>query len=228
VIEVFKAVPALPSWLRPMLAPTLGLALLVGCHRSTNPPQVMTTANIPADTTSTLNSLGYPTPKATFTAFSPQQGDVLTTVSMTGAGFNSTTGITINGVYASAWTLESDTLLTMQVPSNASSGPIMIITTLEGSEVSSTNFTVLPQITDLTPTSGPVGTVISLGGYGFVGTTRVTVGSESVAGPGSQFSSPTNANQLTVIVGHDATTGPVQLTASGQTVQGPTFTVTAD
>jgi hypothetical protein len=188
----------------------------------------MTTANVPANTDLTNNDIANPTLIGTFTSFSPQQGDALSTVSLAGSGFTTTTGITVNGVYATDWSINSDNLLTLQVPSNASSGQIMVITTLEGSMVSAAKFTVLPQITDLTPTSGPVGTVVSLYGSGFVGTTRVAVGSELAAGPGSQFSSPTNANQLTVIVGHDATTGPVTLTASGVTVQGPTFTVTAD
>jgi len=232
VIEVSKAVPAgrlrLPSSFRSRVAPGLALLVLTACGGHGNPPQVMTTADVPANTDSTLNSIANPNVMATFSSFAPQQGEALTTVALSGAGFTTTKAITLNGVYATTWTLNSDNLLTLQVPANASTGPIMVITTLEGTQVSATNFTVLPQITAITPASGPAGTVVALSGSGFVGTTRVTIGGELAAGPGSSFSSPTNANQLTVIVGHDATTGPVTLTASGVTVEGPTFTVTAD
>ena len=220
-----------PAWLRSTVAsallPGLALGLLAGCKSSAGAPTIYNSAGNPANLDSTTNTMNGNL-NAVLTSFSPAQGEVLATVTLTGSGFNSANAVTFNGVYATSWTIDHDTLITAQVPSNASSGPIEVMTTLEGQELSPTSFVVSPQITAITPTSGPAGTVVTLSGSGFIGTTRVTIGAEVPAGPGSQFSSPTNANELTVIVGHDATTGPVTLTASGQQASGPVFTVTAN
>ena len=231
----FKKGPAgrkrIPAWVRHTAAATLlpGLVfgLLVGCKGSAGAPIILNSAGTPANTDATNNSIDGPF-TAVLTTFAPAQGEVLTTVSLTGSGFASASFVSFNGVYATNWTVDHDTLITAQVPSNASTGPIEVRTNLAFSELSTTNFTVVPQIASITPVSGPPGTVVTLSGSGFVGTTRVTIGGELPAGPGSTFSSPTNANELTVIVGHDATTGPVTLTASGLQATGPVFTVTAD
>ena len=221
-------VPAWPSSAAAfVLVPGLALGLLVGCKGSAGAPVIYDTAGNPANVDATNNNLTGNV-VTVFTSFAPAQGEALSTVSLTGAGFISANAVTFNGVYATNWTIEHDTLITAQVPSNATSGPIQVRTTLDYAANAPTQFTVVPQIAAITPQSGPPGTVVTLSGSGFVGTTRVTIGNEVAIGPGSAFSSATNANEITVTVGHDATTGPVLLTASGLQATGPVFTVTAN
>ena len=71
------------------------------------------------------------------------------------------------------------------MPNDAATGTIEVSTTMWGKVMSTGTFTVVPQITAITPDSGPVGTVVSLTGSGFIGTTRVSIGDEKTTGPGS-------------------------------------------
>ena len=72
--------------------------------------------------------------------FSPAQGAVNTVILLTGSGFNQITGVTIGGV-RSPFQRDSSVQLHARVPIGALSGKI-VVTTLGGTAVSSTNFTV--------------------------------------------------------------------------------------
>ena len=187
----------------------LSLGLLVACGGRTYNP------NPPVPTTTVL--------PLTSTIF-PAKGAVASQVVVTGSYFDGATGITVNNVQAPDWSIVSDSMVTVTIPPAASTGVISVNTLFWGYQPSTTPFTVIPQITAITPTSGPAGTVVELTGYGFVGTTQVTFGSEGTPAS-STFTPSINANQLTATVGVRATTGPVTLTASGITVTGPTFTI---
>lgn len=83
--------------------------------------------------------------------------------------------------------------------------------------------TTPPTLTAVDPSSGPVGTVMTLTGSGFgsgINNNRVEIN--------GAFATVTAAssNQLTVVVPFGATSGPVTVTVNNQTAIGPSFTVT--
>lgn len=108
-----------------------------------------------------------PLPAApTISGFTPDTGPIGTTVTITGTNLATTTGVSFNGVFAS-FTVVSNTQVTVQVPLNATTGPIRVVTT-GGNVTSATNFTVtqgtpLPTVTPTpiataTPTATPIAT----------------------------------------------------------------------
>jgi hypothetical protein len=224
-MAAFSNVPGIRRSAALAVLPTLALCLLTACGGHKGGPPFANTDNSQVDYDSTGNPLYQPT-HVLVTGFSPVSGPALGSIAVTGSGFTTASLITIDQVNVSTFSIDSDNLITVQVPNDAATGTIEVSTTMWGKVMSTGTFTVVPQITAITPDSGPVGTVVSLTGSGFIGTTRVTIGDEKTTGPGSAFSSPTNANQITVTVGYDATTGPILLTASGLVATGPTFTVT--
>ena len=158
---------------------------------------------------------------STFTPTAMTVGNVVT---FTGSGFTNTSSVTLNGVAVPNWVATSDTQLTAQIPNNAITGPFQITTT--GGVAASATFTVIPTISSFSPTSGPVGTVITLLGSGFVGATSATIGTETTA-----TGTPTilSANELLTSVDANATTGSILVMASGLNASSETqmFTVTA-
>ena len=83
---------------------------------------------------------GQTNPPPAIIAFSPTSGAANTNVIITGANFGSALAVTFNGASA-AFSVDSETQITVTVPTNASSGLIRV-TTLSGTATSSNNFTV--------------------------------------------------------------------------------------
>jgi hypothetical protein len=110
-------------------------------------------------------------------SFSPPSGTIGTVVTLTGTGFRGATKVSFNGTAASAFKVLSDTSIQATVPVGASTGPITVETS-GGTGASTTNFTitaaVAPSITSFAPPSGSVGTVVTLTGTNFTGTTEVS------------------------------------------------------
>ena len=116
----------------------------------------------------------------TISMFSPLSGTTVdeTEVTITGKGFTTATDVAFNGVSASGlFTIVSDTSITTFVPSGATTGPITV-TNPGGTASSAIPFvvptSVPPTITDFTPASGPVGTVVTITGLGFTSPGTVT------------------------------------------------------
>ena len=201
--------PALRTPLAALLLPSLSVMLLVGCTSKSAIPE---TAPV-------------------ISTFSPTQGVVGTSINITGSGLLDTTAGTIGGIAIANALVSSDTALAVTVPPAAVTGLITVTSQL-GTATSLTNFTVIPQITSISPTSGPVGTVVTLTGTGFTTVSYVSFGSETQP-TGSAFTADT-PQQVTATVASDATTGPVLITASGlssqlgvtDTTPSPIFTVT--
>jgi hypothetical protein len=82
---------------------------------------------------------------------------------------------------------------------------------------------VAPTLTSLAPTSGPVGTSVTLTGTDLAGTTGVSFGSTAA----TTFS-VVNSTTITATVPAGASTGAVSATTPGGTATGPTFTVITD
>jgi hypothetical protein len=166
------------------------------------------------------------------TSFSPASGTVGTTVTISGSGFSGASGVTFAGTSAS-FTIVSPTQITATVPSGATSGPISV-TTPNGSATSANSFAVVPKISGFTPTGGTVGTVVTINGSAFTGTTDVrfngapsaftvvsygvitaTVPADAVTGkitvitPSDSASTGTNFQVKPTISGFTPTSGPI-------------------
>src|SRR5207237_1277538 len=110
----------------------------------------------------------------TITSLNPTSGPVGTGVTITGTNFGTTGTVTFNGTTAST-TSWSATSIVASVPGGATTGNVMV--TVGGIASNGANFTVTssaPAITSLNPTSGPVGTAVTITGTNF-GTTTDTV-----------------------------------------------------
>jgi hypothetical protein len=155
------------------------------------------------------------------TSFSPTSGPVTTVVTIMGASLTQTTAVTFGGVKATTFTVNSDTQVTATVPSGAKTGRIGI-TTAGGTASSSGTFTVTPAITGFNPTSGPVGTSVTIIGIGFTGATNVKFN-----GVSATLFTVNSDTKVTAIVPTGATTGPISITTPrGTAKSGTNFTVT--
>jgi RHS repeat-associated protein len=151
-------------------------------------------------------------PNPAITTLSPNSGAVGTSVNINGTGFGATQGtstVKLNGATATV-TSWSDTQTVVTVP-NATSGN-MIVT--EGGVASNgVAFTVPPpQITSLSPTSGVVGTQVTINGSGF----GPTQGSSTVNFYNGWHGSVVSwsATQIVATVPAHATTGAVTVTVN--------------
>ncbi|MBN8524244.1 MAG: IPT/TIG domain-containing protein [Planctomycetes bacterium] len=156
------------------------------------------------------------------TSFTPTSGPGGTSVTITGTNFTGATAVAFNGI-AATYTVNSSTQITASVPTGATTG-IITVTTAGGSATSATSFTVsvAPTITSFTPTSGPVGTSVTITGTNFTGATGVAF--HGIAATYTVNSS----TQITAFVPTGATTGAITVTtAGGSATSATSFTVSA-
>jgi uncharacterized repeat protein (TIGR03803 family) len=145
-------------------------------------------------------------------------------VTILGDNLGEVTNVSFAGVQAS-FQPGSETYFTAQVPSAAVDGPLVVTITnpaggqehLQGQQ----NMHILPIMTNLDPSSGPVGTDVGIVGGGFVGATKVTFG--GVKATSFAVDTPTLIH-ATVPAG--AKTGKVSVTTpNGTATSKQTFTV---
>ncbi len=174
----------------------------------------------------TSNGLSFtviPTP--TLTSLSPASGGIGTAVTLTGTNFGATQGSSVvffNGTAAAptAWSANS---ITAPVPASATTGPVTV--TVQGQTSNGIGFTLTPAptLTSLSPTSGGVGSVVTLVGTDFgpsQGSSLVVFnGVEATAAAWSDTS-------ITVQVPNGASSGPVTVIVAGQASNDVSFTVT--
>ena len=165
-----------------------------------------------------------PTPAPVISSVTPTSATAGTSVTISGANFGATRGnstVTFNGTAGSP-TSWSATAIQVPVPAGATSGNIVV--TVGGSASNGVAFTVLvpPTVTSLLPTSGAVGTSVTIAGTNF-GSTQ---GSSTVTFNG-MASTPTSwsATSIKAPVPAGATTGNVVVTVSGLASNGISFTV---
>jgi N-acetylglucosamine-6-sulfatase len=77
-------------------------------------------------------------------AFYPTSGPAGTTVTITGSDFTNATVVQFNGTSTSSFSIDSDTQITANVPTGATTGPISVLTP-DGTATSVEDFTVRPQ-----------------------------------------------------------------------------------
>src|SRR5438309_1584293 len=163
-----------------------------------------------------------PTNNPLITNFTPTSGPVGASVNIGGTNFTGATAVTFNGIAAS-FTVTSDTAIQAPVPTGATTGPLSV-TAPGGRATSVATFTVLsaPTITSFTPTSGQVGTGVTISGASFTAATAVRFN-----GIAANFSVISDAAIYT-IVPTGATTGPLSVTTpQGTATSASSFTVTA-
>jgi len=142
------------------------------------------------------------------------------TVPILGQGFNSASKVSFNGTPAT-FTIVTDNFLTARVPAGATTGKIMV-TESSGTLTTPQTFHVIPQILSFDPTSGPVGTVVTITGNSLTQTQGVGFGDRVPA----QFTVNSDT-QVTATVPSGAKTGPVGIqTPGGLAVSSGKFTVT--
>ena len=161
------------------------------------------------------------------TAISPNYGAPAALIVITGTNFGASQGngyVTVGGalsyVVPGSW---SNTAISILVPSRATTGNIVVTTEGETSNGEAFAFYGEPSITSLSPTSGPVGTVVTINGNNLKdGEGNATV---TFNGTKATVSSDTNGSiQVTVPPG--ATSGPISVKVNGVTVKSSTsFTV---
>jgi RHS repeat-associated protein len=164
-------------------------------------------------------------PAPSITSLSVTSGPVGIAVTVTGSNFGSAQGtgtVTFNGTTASvtSWNASS---IGVTVPSGATTGNV-VVTAAGGVTSNGVNFTVLPtpSITNLSVTSGAVGTPVTITGTNF-GSTQ---GSSSVTFNGAAATpSSWSTTSITVPVPAGATTGNVVVNANGVASNGAAFTV---
>jgi len=146
-------------------------------------------------------------------------GKVGKSIGILGQGLTGTTKVTFNGTTAS-FTVSSDTFLTATVPAGATTG-FVNVTTPGGVLKSNRKFLVMPAILNFDPTSGQVGTSVTITGTSFTGATGVAFG--GVAATAFSVNSDT---QITATVPTGAKTGKISVkTPGGTATSSGTFTV---
>ena len=164
-------------------------------------------------------------PPPTISGFTPTSGQVGTTVTISGANFGATATVLFHGVPATISDLTSTAIAT-SVPAGATTGPITV-TTAEGTATSAQSFYVIqpPTITSFTPTSGPIGTAVTITGDNF---NAFTPGDNQLQFNGTRaIITSVTPTTITTTVPLGATTGPVTVTTPfGTGTSAQPFTVT--
>jgi RHS repeat-associated protein len=177
----------------------------------------------------TILILGSP-PVPTIDSFSPTSGLIGDEIIITGDNFDpdpANNTVQFNGVQAVV-TAATVTSITTHVPSGATTGPISV-TTPGGMGTSATDFTVIlePVITSFSPTSGLIGTPVTITGQNF----DEVASNNQVDFNGTQaIITSATATQITTTVPQGASTGLISVTtpqgtgtSSQDFVVNPTF-----
>lgn len=179
--------------------------------------------------TSGVNSNGVsftvlPTPN--ISSLSPTSGALGSSVTITGTNFGSTQGtstVTFNGTSATANSWSTNSILTT-VPSGATSGNVVV--TVSGVSSNGATFTVLPtpNIANLSPSSGPIGTSVTVTGTSF----GASQGNSTITFHGTSATpSSWSDTSITVPVPSGTSTGNVVVTVNGVPSNSASFTVTS-
>jgi len=190
----------------------------------------VTSHNLGVATTATFTNVsvtGAASPPPSVTTLSPATGAVGTAVTISGANFGTTQGSSVvqfNGTVAapSSW---SNTSIVVPVPAGATTGPVVV--TVNSVASNSVGFTIpipipAPSLTSLSPTTGAVGTAVTISGANF----GATQGSSVVQFNGTSTTPSSWSNTSIVVpVPAGATSGPVVVTVNAVASNSATFTV---
>ena len=215
------------------VGPNGDITLPVPAGSTTGPIYLRQSTNSGAITTTSSGTFTVPQSLA---SFSPASGVPGTQVTIQTTGFGSSSVVQVsfgdqtnNSVYAS---VGPNGDITLPVPAGSSTGPIYLRQyTRSGAVItaSSGTFTVPLSINSFSPTSGAVGTQVTIQttGFGSSNSPQVSFGSQYNT---SVYANVSSNGALTVTVPAGSTTGPIyvrQFTSSGSvtTASSGTFTV---
>lgn len=154
-----------------------------------------------------------------FVALMTTSGKAGQTVEILGNGLTGTTAVNF-GSGSATFTVVSDTYMTAVVPSGGTTANVTV-TTPSGTLTSNKKFMITPAISSFAPTSGPVGTVVTITGSGFLGATQVTFG-----GVKATTFTVNSGTQITATVPTGAKTGKITVkTPGGTATSSGSFTV---
>ncbi len=156
--------------------------------------------------------------RPSITSFSPVSGRPGTRVTITGLRFTGMSSVTFGGVPAIFNVPRGGTRIAATVPAGATTGPIAV-TTSAGTGASATSFVVLPPlptITGFSPSGGPVGTLVTISGSGFIGATSV-----QFQGRSAPFT-VVDVGTITATVPTQARTGRITVVTPAGTARSPT------
>jgi hypothetical protein len=183
---------------------------------ATTGPISVTTAGGTARSTSSFTVTSQPAP--TIGSVTPSSAAVGSSVTISGSAFIGTSAVTFNNI-AAAFSVVSDSTITATVPSGALTGSISV-TTPAGSGSSPTTFGVIPKISSFSPSSGKIGTTVTISGSAFTGATAVTFN-----GTSAPFT-VTSYGQIIATVPVGATSGRIAVaTPGGVGTSSASFTV---
>jgi gliding motility-associated-like protein len=187
----------------------------------------LATANFSDGTVSVIHT--NPVLPLSVISFTSTTGAVGTVLTIIGTGFSTTPGnniVTINGTQAVV-TASTSTSMTITVPPGATTGTITV--SVGGISATSSNvFTVTPPlaIMSFTPTTGPIGTTVTISGTGF--STILDNNTVTFNGTTAIVTASTSTS-ITVTVPPGATTGTISVTVGGiKVTSSNSFTVTTD
>ncbi|MBY0435396.1 MAG: FG-GAP-like repeat-containing protein [Cyclobacteriaceae bacterium] len=162
----------------------------------------------------------------TIASFAPLSGAIGTSVTITGTNFSTpfSNTVKINGITATI-TSSTATSLTVTIPAGATTGPFAV--TIGCNTVASASSFIVPvppTITNFIPTSGPIGTTVTITGTNFDSTPANNTVSFNGTTAVVTASTPTT---ITTTVPTGATTGTITVTVASNTATSTTnFTVT--
>jgi uncharacterized repeat protein (TIGR01451 family) len=216
-----------------------------GVVSSVNPLSVVSDShiqvtNVPALATSgrihvSINGVSNTSPQvfiiistnAYVTNFTPTYGSVDSPVTITGVQFLSgnLTNVSFNGAMAKSFFRNSDNLISATVPTNAHTGPIILLyssgtnhnfSTVSNQISSATNFFAQPMFVSFAPTNGRPGTNVVLTGTNFTGISGISFG--DVAATDFTIS---NNTSIRVTVPANASTGVINVSPPAGTIFPP-------
>ena len=163
-------------------------------------------------------------PSPSITSLGSPSGSIGSSLTITGTNFGASQGtstVNFNGTSAGNATAWSATSITVNVPSGATSGNVVV--TVNGGPSNGVAFTVAPFITNLSRSSGAVGTAVTITGLNF----GATQGASTVAFNGTVATTVTawSAISITANVPTGATTGSVVVTVGALASNGVSFTI---
>src|SRR6266404_1284835 len=139
-------------------------------------------------------------------------------VEILGQGLSGATSVKF-GSGSATFNVVSDTYMTVVVPTSGTTGTVTV-TTPGGTLKSKQVFKVIPLLKSFNPTSGPVGTQVTINGSGFTGASKVTFG-----GVKATTYTVDSGTQITAIVPPGAVTGKIAVTTTGGTASKGIFVV---
>ncbi|MER2999647.1 IPT/TIG domain-containing protein [Pontibacter populi] len=160
----------------------------------------------------------------TVTSFTPSSGPVGTEMTIAGSGFAEAHTVSIGSGATYDFTIVSDSEIKVKVPTSSSSG-VVRVSSNQASGIGPGSYTVVnaPVITSITPSSGPVGTEVTITGSNFSATTSVAIGSGST----TNFTIGNGGTEIKVIVPASASNGSIRVSSSqGSSNNSSNYTLT--